>query len=126
MSFGMPDLSGLMKELGIEQPPPIEMLSLEQVLERIKKRQSFESCLISNMNLSGKNLSGLKFVQATFQGVILDGCDLSETEFQMAAMVQCSLKNATLRAPPGCSHRLSTATAPGPGSRNSAGPTLCS
>ena len=69
----MPDVSGVMKELGIEQPPPIEVLSLEQVLERIQKRQSFESCLIANMNLAGKNLSGLKFVQATFQSVILDG-----------------------------------------------------
>ncbi len=91
MKFPMPDTSWM----GDAPTQKIERLTLEQVLERIEKRQPLEFCLISEINLSGRDLSGLRFSAATLQGVVFNGCDLSRTEFSKVVLANCSFDKAT-------------------------------
>jgi uncharacterized protein YjbI with pentapeptide repeats len=87
------EFSKVMKELGIEEKTPALSLTRERVIEGIKQGESF-----ANKDLSGLDLSGLKFGNINLQAAILSGVNFKNTDLSGAILAEAILEQADLSA----------------------------
>lgn len=70
--------------------------SKEDVLRRVRTKQSLKRAGLSGIDLSGANLEGVDFGRADFEGAILDDAKLARAVLTNASLRGASLKRANL------------------------------
>jgi uncharacterized protein YjbI with pentapeptide repeats len=71
-------------------------LSRDEVLRRIRNKQSLKRAGLAGIDLSGANLEGVDFSRADFDGAILDDAKLGGAQLANASLRGASLKRANL------------------------------
>jgi uncharacterized protein YjbI with pentapeptide repeats len=71
-------------------------LSKEEVLRRVRNKQSLKRAGLAGIDLSGANLEGMDFARADFDGAILDDAKLAGALLTNASLKGASLKRANL------------------------------
>lgn len=71
-------------------------LSKEEVLRRVRAKQSLKRAGLAGVDLSGANLEGVDFGRADFEGAILDDAKLARAVLTNASLRGASLKRVNL------------------------------
>lgn len=71
-------------------------LSRDEVLRRVRAKQSLKRAGLAGVDLSGANLEGVDFSRADFEGAILDDAKLAGALLTNASLRNASLKGANL------------------------------
>lgn len=70
--------------------------SRDEVLRRVRNKQSLKRAGLAGVDLSGANLEGVDFSRADFEGAILDDAKLRGAQLASASLRGASLKRANL------------------------------
>lgn len=89
-----PDEPELTIEVEDETADQDETLTLEQVLDKLKRRESFEGCDFADLVLTDLDFSELNLREAIFDGAVLIRCNLCKTDLTEAVLTGANLREA--------------------------------
>jgi len=103
----LPELSDVLQSWPAPEPNPpsatkeqkvdrMADYSREEVLRRVRLKQSLKRAGLAGLDLSGVNLEGVDLSRAELDGANLDGANLKGAILQNASLRQTSLKGANL------------------------------
>jgi uncharacterized protein YjbI with pentapeptide repeats len=79
-----------------EEVNPMSDYSRDEVMRRVRMKQSLKRAGLNGINLSGANLENADLSRAELEGANLDGANLKGAQLQNASLREASLKGADL------------------------------